>query len=265
MYSSLKLLIIVLLLLNLIGGIGCAKIYSNFTEAIFSDPTFTFENGWTIADANGNSFLRTDSIFCGQKTSFSVVVNYNAPKSITFDWGIIGTNIGTNANLICYYDNRTDLPYSRICNNYNLAHERIAIPLGHHTVTWKLFVVSCTSDPGSVASIDNINIPESMPEINCTIQTNDKVVIGQESSASLPFSGNDVTYDWQISSGGIIKSPKPYTNRIIWKATKIGETEIKVSVIGRNGTCSNTIKCIVSERDRVIVNCTNYYNENYLI
>lgn len=244
-YPSIKLLAISMILLDLIGSIGSAIVYSDFDDDIFCNPIFAFENGWISgADATGNSFLTTNSILCGQKTSFSVVVNYDARKSITFNW----EKIGTNANLLCYYDNITNIQYSRICNSHNWAPERITIPPGRHIVTWELSVAPCNGGPGSVASIDNINIPESIHEINCTIQTNDNVVIGQESIASLPFSGNDATYDWQISSGGIIKSSKPYINRIIWKATKIGETEIKASVISRNGSCTNTTKCKILER-----------------
>ena len=253
-FAFLRLLFIIVILSNSIFDIGSAKIFKDFSDDFFSDPDWTFINGWhNYTDNSGNSQLKSDEIHCGERAAISINVNYNNQKSITFDCG----KIGTYSKFICYYDNNTDPQHSRSCNRPSLVHDRIIVPPGPHKITWDLSVASCESGPGSVAYIDNISIPiKTGPD--CAISTNAHVVIGQESIASVPFFGADATYEWQIPFGGIIKSPKPYTNLIRWKATEIGTTLIKVSVSSRNVTCTNISELVVSDRE--VVNVTDYMN-----
>ncbi len=256
-----KLFFVYVVIFNNINIINCLS-YSDFTDEIFLDPIFAFENGWTIdVDEKGNSFLQSNPISCGQETSFSVAVNYDVRKNINFRW----KKIGTNSKLTCYYNNAIDSQHCITYEGHNWLSSRITIPPGDHIITWKLSVDSCNGNgfPSSVASIDDIQIPESSPKISCSISTIENAVIGQELNASVPFIGSDATYNWRTSSGGIIKSKKPYTNTIIWKAKEAGTTEIYVEISNRNGTCSDSKKCNISERE--IIDAYDYMDLNDLI
>lgn len=250
-YFFLKLFFIYIIIFCFASSIE-GRLYSDFSEQTFLDPTVSFENNWIpVTETNGNSFLESSPIRCGQKASFSVDVNYKNRTNIRFRW----KKIGTNAELICCFKDSNGQQSCTPYEGHDWIPARITVPAGKHTITWQLAVGECKSDivQGSVVSIDDLDIPDSIPEINCEIHADANAVIGQDSIASVPFLGPDTTYNWRISSGGIIKSQKPYTNKIIWRATEVGATEISVDINNRNGTCSNNIRCIVSERETINV------------
>jgi parallel beta-helix repeat protein len=118
--------------------------------------------------------------------------------------------------------------------------------------------------------IDNIQLdglrfvrcnPVQYPD--CTIKTNDSIWEGQEIVASVPLAGKEPKYDWNITSGGIINSRRPYTNQICWKALNPGKVNITVKVSNSNGTCTRTVERMISERQ--IKNVTEDENLNEMI
>ena len=248
----LNLLVLFSILFILASSLCDAREYHDFSEDFFSESGWDFGNPWRAQTVDGDSFL-SGEIICGQKTSFSVNVNYNEPKCITFNWYKRGPS---EADLICYYDDNMDSEHLvKFIGNHPKS-DRIMVKSGRHVVKWEFSVSQpCNGVVGSTAEIDDIVVPDSIPEFNCTILTNSDAKIGQVSSAFIQFSEANARYDWQISSGGVIMSPRPFSNQILWKATKAGVIEIKGNVISSNGPCTDLVKCNVTERD--VVNVTD--------
>ena len=231
--------------------------YHDFTGDFFSNHEHNWNPGgrWYAETINGDSFLSSGDIYCGERAVLSIEVNYDKQEYITFKWSKIGTE---NAKFVCYYDDQESEPMQS-CRNNQLKPAGIMIPPGHHTVKWVFRVDQpCQTAAMCSGKLDDIIIPDSKREYDCTIQTDSRAVIGQESAACITCFEPGAIYDWQISSGGNILSKTPYSNKIIWKAKKAGNVNISASVSGRNGSCADDAECIVSERE--ILNVTDSMN-----
>lgn len=234
-----------------------AREYHDFSTNFFSDPDDNWDSGgrWNAETLNGNSFLSSGDIYCSERAILSVDVNYNKQEYITFKWSKIGAE---NAKFVCYYED-SQSPTMASCRNNQFKPASIMVPPGRHTVKWEFYVDQpCRTAAICNGKIDDIVIPDSIKEYNCTIQTASRAVIGQESVACITCFEPGAIYDWQISSGGNISSKTPYSNKIIWKAKKAGNVNISASISSRNGSCADDAECIVSERE--IVNVTDDMN-----
>jgi parallel beta-helix repeat protein len=253
-----KLILIGLIILLLVSNFASCARYNtkeSFEELLGDTNNWTW-NG-TKWDATQGGYLTSGSIYCGEWVNISTKAV--GPCIISFDWYKIG-----NAVLKCYYDNNADPINSPVCDRWSFGPCRIRIPTGIHTVTWDLKMESCNENPGSEANIDNINIPEPKPEDylpDCTINTKNQIILGQESMAMVPSAGYGANYDWQISKGGVIKSKMPYNNKIILKAMNVSRIKLKVAVRNESGSDSGSVEINVKGKDEIPITSDMDLNE----
>lgn len=203
------------------------------------------------------------------KNEISYIDKYvNGPGNITF-WWKKSSLLNSSTDLYFLVDNNEKYIYDDFVT-FGWQMKSYDIDVGTHKLTWafRLGDYGCRIRRGGEVAgwIDDVEIMEpSQPSIipNCTIRASDHIVVGQESVASVPFAGDYASYDWYITSNGIIKSTKPYKNRILWKGESPGKVTLGVNVSNSNGTCFGVIESNVSERQ--VINVTEDVDLNDLI
>jgi len=252
--ALLRMIFIFIIITNIIYDLGEAKLYH------FDSDSGNLDSNWksnalskwnpVLDEYHPHNHFLTTELSEGERY-LSTEVDGDGLSTLTFDW----EKIGEYAELIFYFDDKTDKNNITACNYHNgLGPVRpITIPPGHHIATWDFKVSRPSSGNGiacSQAWLDNINIPEYIIKSDCTISAPSEVCANSTYESSVPTQ-DGVAYAWEV----IGCTPKSPLNapRITWISGTSGTIDLKATVT-KNGVTNHSIRKVnINQACRLLI------------